>query len=54
MANDSAVKMRVLRAARVTISGNWSQKMSVSRNAERRRSQSAAAISSPTRASVAA
>jgi hypothetical protein len=54
MAKDSAVKMRVLRAARVAMSGNWSQKMSPSRNAWWMRVQSAMATSQPRRPSVAA
>jgi hypothetical protein len=54
MAKDSPVKMSVLRAARVAMSGNWSQKMSPSRNAWWIRVQSAMATSQPIRASVAA
>jgi hypothetical protein len=48
------VNTSVLRAARVAMSGNWSQKMSPSRNAWWIRVQSAMATSQPIRASVAA
>jgi hypothetical protein len=54
MENDRAVKTRVLRAARVAMSGNWSQKMSPSRNAWWIRVQSAIATSHPISPSVAA
>jgi hypothetical protein len=53
MAKDSPVKMSVLRAARVAMSGNWSQKMSPSRKAWWIRVQSAIATSQPSRARVA-
>jgi hypothetical protein len=54
MAKASTVKISVFRAAVVTISGNWSQKMSVSKKAARSRSQSARTTSHASSASVAA
>ena len=54
MTKPKNVKIRVLRAAWVMIFGNWSEKISVSKNAERSRPQSTRTASQASRPIVAA
>jgi hypothetical protein len=54
IAKARTVKISVCQPARVTISGNWSVKISASRNAWRMRVQSARLTAHASRASVAA